>query len=93
MKVVTEPEHCFTAAAEREFVRVVKENPCYLFFRSPHRAQFDRGNGQGEDLRAPKRKHHHLPVPNVSVAWKCCSSQFDWVSLAANSTTPLHHEV
>ena len=29
MKVVTEREYSFTAAAERDVVRVVKEKPCY----------------------------------------------------------------
>ena len=48
MKILTERVYSVTAAAESE-----------IALRSRHRAQFDGGNGQGEDLRAPRRKLHH----------------------------------
>ena len=59
MKILTERVYSLTAAAEREMACDVNEKTVLYLFRSRHRAQFDGGNGQGEDLRAPRRKLHH----------------------------------
>ena len=51
-----------SAAAEREII------PSAL----RHKAQIERGNQQGEDLRSSRRKHH-LCRPERFVSWKDCS--------------------
>ena len=49
---------------------------CCSWCRLRHRAQIYGGNDKQKNLRAPKRKHHHH-APNVAVARKCCSRQFN----------------
>ena len=119
MKVVIEREYSFTAAAERGFVRHVKEKPCHICLDpdTEHKSTAEMEEEKTFDLPdenfitvGAKRFHcvHELSttlpsrasrsvtltsarrpssfqtktsspsVPNVFVAWKCCSSQFHW---------------
>ena len=58
MKNFIEQGYSFTAAAERENARDVKEKLYYIGV-DHDRAQTDNGNRQGKDLRFPRRKHHY----------------------------------
>ena len=57
--------------------------------RSRHRAQIDCGNWQGEDLRAPRRKHHHCWRWTFPFKLKYGTSQVCLVKKPADSSTLL----
>ena len=61
MKNVTEREYTFTAAAEREVPALHRRG-------LRHRAHINGGFRQGEDTRAPIRKHHHCRTAHLRFA-------------------------
>ena len=88
MKVVTERKYSFTAAAERRFVRVVKEKPCYtcLHFDTEYKslAQIDM-----DKTDVVPDGNIITVAPNVSVARKCCLSH----TVTIHEGFALHHAV
>ena len=78
MKILTERGYSFTATAEGDCSGCHGETVLH-WCGLRHRAQIDRGNRQGEDLRALRRKQHNCG--------RRCSSQVSLVKKAADSAT------
>jgi len=93
MKILTERGYSFTAAAEREIGRGVKEKLCYI--------AFDYDTELKSTAECSDKKQTHMlsdgdiiiVAPNVSVTRKCCSSLVSPIKRPAESTALLFRSV
>ena len=70
MKNLTEQGYSFSAAAEREIARDVKEKPCYISADYDIVLKSMAGTDKKETYELPDRKTSSLLAQNVSVAVK-----------------------